>query len=190
MQHYGTRTLETERLMLRKTEAEDYEPMFRNWANDERVTRFLTWTPYENAQQLRTTYHQFLMEQREKPDVYDWKIVLKEIDEPIGNISVVEIKENIESVVIGYCLGYRWWHQGIMTEAFREVIRYLLEEVGVNRIEAFHDTRNPHSGDVMKKCGLLYEGTCRQAGKNHQGEYIDLAFYAILREDYDRMLQG
>ena len=37
-----------------------------------------------------------------------------------------------------------------MTEAFTEVIRFFFEEVGINRIEAKHDPRNPHSGDVMK----------------------------------------
>ena len=55
-----------------------------------------------------------------------------------------------------------------MSEAFKEIIRFLFEDVGLNRIEAYHDPRNPHSGDVMKKCGLLYEGTARQAGKNMQ----------------------
>ena len=34
MNHLGTKTLETERLILRKTLESDYEPMFRNWAND------------------------------------------------------------------------------------------------------------------------------------------------------------
>ena len=70
-----------------------------------------------------------------------------------------------------------------MTEAFREVIRFLFGEVGVNRIEARHDVNNPHSGDVMKKCGLKFEGTRRQGGKNNQG-IVDLSVYAILREDY------
>ena len=46
MEHLGTLPLETQRLILRKTLESDYEPMFRNWANDERVTRFLTWAPY------------------------------------------------------------------------------------------------------------------------------------------------
>ena len=46
MEHLGTLPLETQRLILRKTLESDYEPMFRNWANDERVTRFLNWQPY------------------------------------------------------------------------------------------------------------------------------------------------
>ncbi len=183
MNHLGTITLETQRLILRKTLEADYEPMFKNWANDERVTRYLTWAPYESAEQLKNTYHNYLLESQQKPDFYDWKIVLKDINEPIGSIGAVGIKEDTKEVEIGYCLGYNWWHKGIMTEAFKRVIRFLFEEVGVNRITAEHDPRNPHSGDVMKKCGLQYEGTSRQAGKNMQG-ICDLSRYAILKEDY------
>ncbi len=186
MNHIGTKTLETNRLILRKTLENDYEPMFRNWANDERVTKYLTWPPYESAEQLKNTYHKYLLESQEKPDFFDWKIVLKETGEPIGSIGVVKFREDIMSAEIGYCLGYNWWHKGIMTEAFSRVIKFLFEELEINRISALHDPNNPHSGDVMKKCGLLYEGTARQAGKNMQG-ICDEARYAILREDYYKM---
>lgn len=186
MKDLGTVTLETDRLILRRTLEDDYEPMFRNWANDERVTRFLTWPPYESAEQLKNTYHQYLLESQKKIDYYDWKIILKEINEPIGSIGVVKRREDIEAVEIGYCIGYNWWHKGIMTEAFSRVIKFLFEEVGVNRIAATHDPQNPHSGDVMKKCGLRFEGTSRQAGKNMQGT-CDESRYAILKEDYFKM---
>lgn len=183
MKHLGTLTLETQRLILRKTLESDYEQMFINWANDDRVTKFLTWAPYESAEQLKNTYHQYLLENQEKPDFYDWKIVLKKSGKLIGSIGVVNTREDINEVEIGYCLGADWWHMGIMTEAFKRVIQFLFDEVGVNRITATHDTRNPHSGDVMKKCGLQYEGTSRQAGKNMQG-ICDVSRYAILKEDY------
>ena len=52
----------------------------------------------------------------------------------------------------------------------------------MNRIEARHDPNNPHSGAVMRKCGMRYEGTSRQADRNNQG-ICDCARYAILRSD-------
>lgn len=185
MKHIGTKTLETERLLLRKTIDEDCEYMFNNWANDARVTKYLTWSPYESAQRLRDTYHAYLMESQAKPDFYDWKIVFKETGEPIGSIGVVGIREDVAEAEIGYCLGCRWWHQGIMTEALRAVIQFLFEEVGFNRITAKHDVNNPHSGGVMKNAGMQYEGTNRQAGINQQG-ICDIATYAILKQDYFR----
>ena len=183
MKHLGTVTLETERLILRKATQEDCEPMFNNWANDPCVTKYLTWEPYENAEQLRSTYIQYLLDNGDDPAFYNWMIVLKESGELVGGIGVNRIREDIDEVEVGYCLGHAWWHKGIMTEAFTRVIRFLFEEVGVNRINATHDPRNPHSGMVMQKCGLQYEGTLRQASRNTQG-ICDECCYGILKEDY------
>ena len=44
MEHIGTKRLETERLILRPFVTEDAAPMFRNWASDPKVTRYLTWS--------------------------------------------------------------------------------------------------------------------------------------------------
>ena len=43
MNKTGTQQLETHRLILRRFCAEDAEDMFRNWASDPEVTRYLTW---------------------------------------------------------------------------------------------------------------------------------------------------
>ena len=43
MEHKGTRTLETKRLLLRQFSKNDAEAMFRNWESDAAVTEFLRW---------------------------------------------------------------------------------------------------------------------------------------------------
>ena len=43
MIHKGTITLETKRLTLRQFVVEDAEAMYRNWARDPEVTKYLTW---------------------------------------------------------------------------------------------------------------------------------------------------
>ena len=73
----------------------------------------------------------------------------------------------------------------IVTEAFLKVIDFLFE-VGYNRIAACHDTNNPASGKVMQKCNLKYEGILRQAGRTALGEFSDLAYYSILKQDYQK----
>ena len=50
MKHKGTVRLETERLILRPFTPEDALPMFRNWASDEEVTRFLTWPAHKDVE--------------------------------------------------------------------------------------------------------------------------------------------
>ena len=62
----------------------------------------------------------------------------------------------------------------------------MFDEVGVNRLEARHNVNNPNSGGVMKKCGLTYEGTLRQAATDNTG-LMDLSVYSILRSEYEAM---
>lgn len=183
MKHCGTKQLETDRLILRKFTSTDAVAMYRNWASDPEVTKFLTWKTYESVEVAKTVINDW-KQSYEKEDFYQWAIVLKELgDEPIGSISVVHINERISEMEIGYCIGKKWWNKGVMTEALQAVIDLLFGEVGVNRISARHDANNPSSGKVMKKCNMAYEGTLKSAGWNNQG-VCDMSCYAILRNEY------
>ena len=158
--------------------------MFRNWASDSEVTKYLTWPTHSNTTVSEMVIGSWLQEY-ERDNYYQWMIVLKEIGEPIGSISVVRQNDHVQEAEIGYCIGSRWWHQGIMTEALAAVIEYLLTEVGMNRVAARHDPNNPHSGGVMRKCGMKYEGTHRACDRNNQG-ICDAAQYAILRSEWQK----
>ena len=184
LNHQGTKNIETSRLVLRRAIREDAEPMFRNWASDLEVTKYLTWPTYQNVDTAHSILDLWIGEY-EKPNFYQWMIVLKELGEPIGTISVVRQNESVEAAEIGYCIGRPWWHQGITTEALVAVMEYLFETVGMNRISARHDTKNPNSGAVMKKCGMTYEGTNRACDRNNQG-ICDTAQYAILRDEWKK----
>ena len=184
MNHCGTKRLETERLVLRRFTVEDAEAMYRNWAADPEVTRFLTWPTHGSVEVTRMVLTSWV-ESYQKDDYYQWAIVLKENgNQPIGSISAVELNENVSLVQIGYCLGREWWHQGIMSEAFSRVIDFFFEEVGVNRVEARHDVNNPRSGLVMKKCVLKYEGTMRSCDRNNTG-IVDACWYGLLRAQWE-----
>lgn len=180
---YRMKTIETERLLLREVKLEDAKSMFKNWASDSRVTEFLTWQPYTNVEDVREYISSILTRYKDENHYYHWHIELKEIGEPIGAIGAFHLNEKTMSMSIGYCIGYNWWHKGIMAEAFNAVIQFLFEEVGLNRIEAVHDPDNPNYGRVMQKCGLVYECTSRKSGMSNRG-IIDEVHYAILKEDY------
>ena len=69
-----------------------------------------------------------------------------------------------------------------MPEALAAVMGYLFEEVGMQRIEAGHDPKNPASGAVLRKCGMQYEGTLRCRIRSNQG-ITDVAWYSLLKEE-------
>ena len=183
LNHKGTKTIETDRLILRQFTMDDAPAMYRNWASDDAVTKHLTWPTHASVEVSKMVLSDWTASYA-KDDYYQWAIVLKENGpEPIGSISAVHIHEKIDGAVMGYCMGRSHWGKGIMTEALTALIDFFFTEVGVNRIEADHDPNNPASGRVMEKSGMIYEGTLRQAGRSNQG-IIDVSRWAILRQDW------
>lgn len=182
MEHQGTVILETERLILRPFVGEDVASVFRNWTSDTKVTEFLRWPTHRDISITQKIVDEWIKNYQDL-SFYQWAIVLKEINEPIGTISVVDMDEKTMKVHIGYCIGSQWWHLGYTSEAFLRLISFFFEEVKVNRIESQHDPANINSGKVMEKCGLIYEGTLRQADWNNKG-IVDACLYGMLAHDY------
>ena len=184
MRHCGTQTIETDRIVLRRFTKDDAEAMYRNWASDSEVTKYLTWPVHSTVEDSKAVLDIWTSSYSQK-NYYQWAIVLKEHgNDPIGGIGAVNLNDDIAMVHIGYCLGKTWWHQGIMSEALKAVMDYFFDIVGANRIESRHDPRNPHSGMVMKKCGMKYEGTMRESDRNNQG-LCDASWYALLKSERD-----
>lgn len=182
MKHYGTQRLETDRLILRKYVNSDAAAMYQNWASDKEVTKFLTWPTHSGMEVSQYVINDWV-NQYSSESYYHWAIVLKDNGNmPIGDIAVIDIKENTATAHIGYCIGRAWWHKGITSEALNAVMNFLFDTVGVNRIEARHDPRNANSGKVMQKCGMQYEGTLRSSDYNNQG-VCDACYYALLKSD-------
>lgn len=182
MKNCGTQRIETDRLILRRYKIEDADAMYKNWASDSEVTKFLTWQPHSSVDVSRSIIEDWLKKYSDEK-YYQWAIVLKDNgNEPIGDISVGHMNEDISMAHIGYCLGRAWWRRGIMSEALKAVTDFMFDTVEVNRVEARHDPRNPNSGKVMQKCGMKYEGTLRSADRNNQG-ICDACYYALLRSE-------
>lgn len=185
MKNLGSRTIETERLILRKARLKDIKPAYKNWMKSSRVTKYLSWGNHKTLDDTRSCFMRWIKDYK-NDHVYHWIIDLKEIGEPIGTISAVEIDESLNKVALGYCIGEKWWNKGLMTESLRAVVVYFFEEVGVNRLEAFHDLENPASGQVMEKAGLKFEGVKKSNGINNDGIYDEVCYGLIRREYIDK----
>lgn len=185
MEHLGTKVLETNRLILRPFCQDDCKAVYENWASDDEVTRYLSWHTHTDQEQTRAW---LASRESQYADLryYSWCIVLKATGEAVGDISCIQIDEEIGAAELGWVLSRRYWGQSIMPEAGRRVIDFLLDEVGFRRVWARHDAQNPKSGRAMIKCGMRYEGTHRQAALNKDGQLIDIVIYSILRSDARR----
>jgi [ribosomal protein S5]-alanine N-acetyltransferase len=189
MQHLGTTLIETDRLVLRRFTMDDAAAVYRNWASDAEVTRYLTWPTHSCVEDSSSILREWV-EQYQDFGFYQWAITLKELgDEPVGSIAVVHKDDKIGMVHIGYCIGKKWWHQGITSEALAALIRFFFTEVAVSRIESRHDPRNANSGRVMLSCGMKCEGTMIKADWNNQG-ICDASCYAILAGEWRKTDAG
>lgn len=179
--HKGTQELYTKRLKLRKFNLSDATYMYKNYATDERVTKFLNWKPYKTVEEIETFLSDIINEYTCQ-NVYHWAIEIN--NEMIGSISTTFIDENNCNCEIGYCIGYDYWNKGITSEALFAVINFLFNEVGMHRITAKHDIENPASGKVMLKCNMTYEGKLREHYLRHDGTYSDSLVYGILKNEF------
>ncbi|GAA0117426.1 GNAT family N-acetyltransferase [Clostridium senegalense] len=183
LKHKGTKNIKTERLLLRKFKTYDVKDMFKNWASDSEVTKFLTWEPHNSINDTKVIIDQWVKEYKQG-NIYNWAIELKETRKVIGGISIVKLEEQHSCCEIGYCIAKSYWKKGIATEALTAVIDYLFKVVNFNRIVAKYDSKNIGSGKVMIKSGMKYEGTLRQAKIRKNNKFYDLAIYAVLKCDW------
>jgi len=184
MKHVGTQRVESDRLVLRRFKSGDAEGIFNNWANDDEVTVHLSWPTHKSVETSEKVLSIWLNDYS-KISTYNWGIELKASGELIGSIGVVKLDEDNESFEMGYCIGRKFWGQGITSEALRVLVDFLFKHVLPERIYAYHLTDNPSSGKVMKKSGMKYEGRLRHYRKMTSGMYTDCDFYSILRSEHE-----
>lgn len=176
-------TLETERLILRRIAMRDAKDIF-TYSRDPEVARHVLWTAQKDVGEARD-YCRFMMRRYRNDLPSSWGVIEKKTGRLVGTIGYMDYSEDNATVEVGYSLARWMWNGGYMTEALRRVIAYTFEAMEINRIEAQHELDNPASGRVMLKCGMRKEGELRQRLYN-KGRYVDVALYAILREDYEQ----
>ena len=181
MNHRGTQRLETERLVLRRFAVDDAQAAFDNWCSDPEVARYTTWDAHPNADVTRGLIEMWVAEY-DRPQTYNWVLERRDTGEAIGNCSAVRVNDEIDEIELGWCMSRGAWGRGYMPEAVREIMRFLFDEVGANRVCAKHDVENGKSGRVMQKVGMKFEGVRRQGFRGRRG-IVDVACYAMIRAD-------
>src|SRR5688572_4413447 len=149
---------ETARLVARPAVASDAQVVFDEYARDASVARFMTWRPHRHVGETS----EFLQRcERVWADgsAFPWTLWLKGSGEFAG---LLELRVHAPAVDIGYALASRWWRQGLMTEAVREVIVWALARPEIFRVWATCDVENEASAGLLEGVGMRREGTLRR----------------------------
>lgn len=174
--------LETPRLILRPLKLSDAETI-RTLAGDRAIAATTLHIPHPYPQGAAEDFIQASWDAMAAEQAFTFGVVRKSDHTFLGCVGLHMDDENA-SAEIGYWMGVPYWGQGYTTEAARRLVVFGFEEQDLNRIFARHFTTNPASGRVMQKIGMQYEGTLRHDVVKW-GEFIDIAFYSILRSEYE-----
>ena len=167
--------LETPRLILRPLELEDTEAV-QSWAGNPENIRYMSFGP-NTLEQTR----EFLKTTRPGKD---FAIVLKETGRVIGSGGIYPDSNN-DTGELGWILHMDFWKQGYGTEFCREMIRYGFEDQKLRRIYAPCAAANYGSYRVMERNGMRREALHIKAfWARIDKEWVDMAEYAILAEEY------
>lgn len=154
MEHLGTIVLETDRVILKQFKLSDYVEVYNNYANNDNVTKYLTWHTHK-SQEDSLNYLQTVIPNYINKNYYNWAVVLKESDQVVGSIAIVKINEEEREATLGWVLGESYWGKGLMPECAKVVIK-LLKQIGFKVLNASHHIENEKSGKAMTKIGLQF----------------------------------
>lgn len=117
-------------------------------------------------------------------EAFTWCLEERKEKKLIGSLEIIFDQRN-NKAEIGYWVGKPYWNQGYTTEASKEVIHFAFEELKLNKVCAHHMSRNPASGQVLKKLGMEHEGTLKQSIKK-DGVFEDTEVYGLLNPRYPK----
>ena len=172
--------METPRLRLRPLRQSDAQAIFDGWTQDARVAQYCRWHPHTSIE-MTQNWLAACMDSTTPYYPYRFVITLKDSDEPIGCIDVVEISDDRTTAEIGYVLAYSHWNKGYMTEVLEVMIAHLFTS-GFKTIVARHHIDNHASGKVMEKCGMHYVGTEETQEKFGSDKTVQVKRYAISQQ--------
>ncbi len=129
------KTIETYRLILRCPTLADAGAIFASYAQDEQVTRYLSWVRHSS---IRDTvgYLKRCADVWANATAFPWVITKKEDKQLIGMIELLICEYRAE---LAYVLAKPYWKNGYMSEAAQAVIEWAQSQPSIYRIWAVCD---------------------------------------------------
>jgi len=175
--------LESDELILKQIKIQDADDLYEILTN-ENLYRLRPGNPLKSLDAVKNVIGHY------ERDFYKHKIIFLGIYTKKSNNKLVGIGEIFDfdykanRVEVGYTVNEDYWGKGIATNATKLMLEYLFNVIGVNSIQATAMTSNTKSHNVLKRCGLIHEGTIRQWKYWKGVGIVDLEMYSILKSDY------
>lgn len=179
MNNIFDKKLSTERLLLRKITLGDVDDMFE-YTSDEKNTQFLHWDTHISKEKVISFINNTIKEYDFENKRYTWGIELKNQKKLIGVVSVFDISYQSSRVEVSYILNSSFQGKGYITEALKNIIHFILNELNFIRVQAKCTDDNLPSEKVMRKVNMKNEGKLMKYWKINN-EYKNVLLYAIVK---------
>ena len=174
-------TLDATRVRLRWVTEADAESLYAVFS-DPAVMRYWSTPPMSGigeAQALVAEIHEFFRAQR----LFQWGLARLEDDRVIGTCTLFAINAVQRRCELGYALGHEYWGRGYMYEALTGLVGFAFGTLGMRRLEADIDPRNPRSLKLLERLGFRREGLLRERWTVN-GELQDSVLLGLLRQEW------
>lgn len=148
--------LETERVLLRRFEMEDYKDVFA-FGSDKQILTYTGDKAVESEKEAKLIIENVYWSDYKKHGYGRWAVMYKPDNKLIGFAGLKYLKE-FDEVDIGYRFFPDYWGKGIATEISKAIINYGFVELKLDRIIGIADPENIASCKVLLNAGLeLYK---------------------------------
>lgn len=183
MNSIGTKTITTERLILRKFNFNDAEDMLDLWISKPEIQHMYSEPIYTTLDEVKNLLQKYI-DNYDNSDYYRWAIIDNDSKRCIGQIAFYLVNLNNHFAEIEYCIASGYQNKGLMTEAVKALIKFGFEKIALHKIQISTKEINTPSKRVIEKCGFIYEGTSRDYFY-FNGRYIDRLYYSMLKNEYE-----
>ena len=151
-------TIQTERLLLRKPQAEDAAAIFERYAADSDVCRYLSWRMHRTIEDT-AAFLEFSDSEWQRWPAGPYLIFSLSNGELLGSTGLQF--EQPECASTGYVLARDSWGKGLATEAVL-AMRQTAQDLSVDRLYACVHPLHLPSRRVLEKSGFELEGKLQQ----------------------------
>lgn len=171
--------LESKRIYLRPVQEVDASIMLEMTREEE--IRYMTGTKADfTLEQIQAHINQV----NNDSSRYDFAICLKENDQTIGELSVLDIDENDKKAGFRITMfSIELTGKGYGTEAIKIVLQFVFEKLHLNRLQLEVFSHNLRGIRAYEKVGFVKEGVLRES-LYYNGNYSDEIIMAILKSEY------
>jgi [ribosomal protein S5]-alanine N-acetyltransferase len=169
-------------ITLRKIVTSDLDNLFEIYSN-EKLFQYSPVMLKKNKDTVANMIGHFERDFHKRKEIFLGICLNNQPNNIVGVAEMFDYSHDVNMITIGYRLNDRFWGKGIATKTVKAMTEYLLNDICINRIQAFVMPENIKSQNVLQRNGFVKEGIIRQGYAWKGKGVVDLIVYSLLKSD-------